>query len=174
VSRGPSDLKRPAGPAETTHAYLQVPAVLVRLLLPIAALVALHLFLRGHNEPGGGFVAGLVMAIAFIAQYMVGGTQWVEDRTNLRPARWMAVGLALAIVTGLGSLAVAHPFMTTHVWHFNVPVLGDIHLPSATFFDLGVFAVVVGAVLLLLTSLGHQSLRARRALPAEAAAVGPT
>jgi multicomponent K+:H+ antiporter subunit A len=169
----PSDLARPADATETTHAYLEVPAVLVRLLLPIAALVSLHLFLRGHNEPGGGFVAGLVMAIAFIAQYMVGGTQWVEDRTNLRPARWMAVGLALAIVTGLGSLAVAHPFMTTHVWHFNVPVLGDIHLPSATFFDLGVFAVVVGAVLLLLTSLGHQSLRARRAPPTGAAVEGP-
>jgi len=169
----PSDLARPADATETTHAYLEVPAVLVRLLLPIAALVSLHLFLRGHNEPGGGFVAGLVMAIAFIAQYMVGGTQWVEDRTNLRPARWMAVGLALAIVTGLGSLAVAHPFMTTHVWHFSVPVLGDIHLPSATFFDLGVFAVVVGAVLLLLTSLGHQSLRARRAPPPDAAVEGP-
>jgi multicomponent K+:H+ antiporter subunit A len=85
----------------------------------------------------------------------------------------MAVGLALGIVTGLGSLAVGHPFMTTHVWHFRVPVLGDIHLPSATFFDLGVFAVVVGAVLLLLTSLGHQSLRARRAPAPNAAVEGP-
>ena len=121
----PSDLARPADATETTHAYLEVPAVLVRLLLPIAALVSLHLFLRGHNEPGGGFVAGLVMAIAFIAQYIVAGTQWVEDRTNLRPARWMAVGLALAIVTGLGALAVGYPFMTTHAGHFSVPVLGD-------------------------------------------------
>ena len=63
--------------------------------------------------------------------------------------------------------------MTTHVWHFSVPVLGDVHLPSATFFDLGVFAVVVGAVLLLLTSLGHQSLRARRAPAPDASAEGP-
>ena len=142
-------------------------------LTALMLLFSLFVLLRGHNEPGGGFVAGLVMAIAFIAQYMVGGTQWVEDRTHLRPARWMAVGLALAIVTGLGSLAVGHPFMTTHVWHFSVPVLGDIHLPSATFFDLGVFAVVVGAVLLLLTSLGHQSLRARRAPAPNAAVEGP-
>ncbi len=165
----PSDLAQPAG---ATQAYLQVPAVLVRLLLPITALVALHLFLRGHNEPGGGFVAGLVMAIGFVAQYMVGGTQWVEDRTNLRPALWIAFGLVLAIATGLGSHAVGHPFMTTHVWHVDVPLLGNVHLPSAFFFDLGVFAVVVGAVLLLLTSLGHQSLRARRAPAADAAAEG--
>ena len=161
-----SDLARPADPSRTTHAYLEVPAVLVRLLLPVAALVALHLFLRGHNAPGGGFVAGLAMAIGFVAQYIVGGTHWVEARSNLRPALWMAVGLLLAIVTGLGSLVVGHPFMTTHTWHFTLPWLGDVHVPSATFFDFGVFAVVLGAVLLLLTALGHQSLRARRALPA--------
>ncbi|MFL6661257.1 MAG: hydrogen gas-evolving membrane-bound hydrogenase subunit E, partial [Rhizobacter sp.] len=163
-----SDLRRLRQPADTTHAYLQVPAVLVRLLLPVAALVALHLFLRGHNEPGGGFVAGLVMAIAFIAQYIVGGTEWVEQRINLRLVRWIALGLLLAIVTGLGSLALGYPFMTTHTWHFSLPWIGAVHLPSATFFDLGVFAVVLGAVLLLLTSLAHQSLRARRATPDKA------
>ena len=160
-----SDLSRFGEREDSTHAYLQVPAVLVRLILPIAVLVALHLFLRGHNEPGGGFVAALVMAIAFIAQYMVGGTEWVEDRTNLRPVLWMATGLLLAVVTGLGSLVVGHPFMTSHAWHFELPAVGAVHLPSATFFDLGVFAVVLGAVLLLLTALGHQSLRARRAPP---------
>ena len=66
--------------------YLEVPAVLVRLLLPLAGLFAFHLFMRGHNEPGGGFVAGLVVAIAFIAQYMVSGTRWVEERMRLLPA----------------------------------------------------------------------------------------
>ena len=74
-----------------------VPAVLVRLLLPVAGVVALHLFLRGHNEPGGGFVAGLVVAIAFIAQYIVAGTRWVEDaHATCSPPRWIAVGLLLA------------------------------------------------------------------------------
>jgi multisubunit Na+/H+ antiporter MnhB subunit len=65
---------------DPAQGYLLVPSVLVRLLLPLAMVVALHLFLRGHNQPGGGFVAGLVLAAAFIAQYMVGGTEWVEDR----------------------------------------------------------------------------------------------
>ena len=129
-----TDLRRRRSCAPRTtpaHGYLLVPAVLVRLLLPIALVVALHLFLRGHNQPGGGFVAGLVVAIAFIAQYMVGGTQWVEDRMNLHPPRWIAVGLLLAVATGLGSLAFGYPFLTTHTAHVTLPVLGELHLPSA-------------------------------------------
>jgi len=154
-----SDLLARRGAAQR---YLDVPAVLVRLLLPVAGVFAFHLFLRGHNEPGGGFVAGLVVAIAFIAQYMVGGTRWVEARMRLVPPRWIGGGLVLALATGLGALLFGHPFLTTLTAHFTLPWIGEIHLPSAAFFDLGVFAVVVGATLLLLTAIAHQSLRASR------------
>jgi len=142
--------------------YLEVPAVLVRLLLPVAGLFAFHLFMRGHNEPGGGFVAGLVVAIAFIAQYVVSGTRWVEARMPLMPTRWIAVGLFIALATGLGSLTLGYPFLTTHTAHVSWPLVGEVHLPTAAIFDLGVFAVVVGSTLLLLTAIAHQSLRARR------------
>ena len=142
--------------------YLEVPAVLVRLLLPVAGLFAFHLFMRGHNEPGGGFVAGLVVAIAFITQYMVSGTRWIEERMHLLPTRWIAIGLLIALATGLGSLALGHPFLTTHTAHVTWPLVGEVHLPTAAIFDLGVFAVVVGSTLLLLTAIAHQSLRARR------------
>ena len=147
---------------DTPQRYLEVPAVLVRLLLPVAAVFAFHLFMRGHNEPGGGFVAGLVVAIAFIAQYMVSGTRWVEDRMRLVPPRWIAFGLAVALATGLGSLALGYPFLTTHTAHLTWPLVGEVHVPSAALFDLGVFTVVVGSTLLLLTAIAHQSLRARR------------
>src|SRR5690606_12277897 len=83
-------------------------------------------------------------------------------RTPLRPARWIAVGLLLGAMTGLGAWAFGYPFLTTHTAHATWPNLGEVHLPSATFFDLGVFAVVVGATLLILTALAHQSLRAHR------------
>lgn len=142
--------------------YLEVPAVLVRLLLPLAGLFAFHLLLRGHNEPGGGFVAGLVVAIAFIAQYMVSGARWVEARLRLQPPRWIAAGLLVALATGLGSLVLDHPFLTTHTAHVTWPLVGEVHLPTAAVFDLGVFAVVLGSTLLLLTAIAHQSLRARR------------
>jgi multicomponent K+:H+ antiporter subunit A len=156
------DLGGKGDPAEALPDYLVVPAVLVRLLLPIAGVFAVHLFLRGHNEPGGGFVAGLVLSIALLTQYMVSGTRWVEERMNLQPPYWIALGLLVALATGLGSLWFGYPFLTTHTAHFDLPLLGEIHLPSAAFFDLGVFLVVVGATLLMLTALSHQSLRARR------------
>ena len=103
-----------------------------------------------------------MVAIAFIAQYMVSGTRWVEARLHLAPKRWIAAGLLLALATGLGSWAFGHPFLTTHTAHLTLPLLGEIHLPSAAVFDAGVFAVVVGSTVLMLTALAHQSLRAHR------------
>ena len=122
----------------------------------------MYIFLRGHNEPGGGFVAGLVFSVALLLQYIVSGTQWVEAHLPLFPRRWIGVGLLLAVATGLGSIAVGYPFLTSHSFHWTLPVLGEVHLASATFFDLGVFALVVGATLLILTALAHQSVRAHR------------
>ena len=157
------------GAEDPVAAYLLVPAVLVRLVLPITLLVAAYLFLRGHNLPGGGFVAGLTVTIAFMAQYIVAGTRWVEARLDVRPHLWIALGLLGASVTGLGSLALGYPLLTTHTAHFTLPLVGEIHLPSAVFFDLGVFLVVLGSTMLLLTALAHQSGRARRRAPGGAA-----
>ena len=157
-----TDLVNPRSASDTALGFMMVPAVLVRLLLPVAFVVSMYLFMRGHNQPGGGFVAGLVMSVAFILQYMVAGTQWVEAQMSLRPLRWMGTGLLCATLTGLGAIPLGYPFLTTHTVHFSLPLLGDIHVASALFFDIGVYAVVVGATLLILTALAHQSVRAHR------------
>jgi len=157
-----TDLVNPRSASDTALGFMMVPAVLVRLLLPIAFMVSMYLFMRGHNQPGGGFVAGLVMSVAFILQYMVAGTQWVEAQMSLRPLRWMGTGLLVATLTGLGSMVLGYPFMTTHTAHLHLPILGDFHVASALFFDIGVYAVVVGATLLILTALAHQSVRSHR------------
>ncbi|KPA87880.1 multisubunit potassium/proton antiporter [Pseudomonas asplenii] len=157
-----TDLVNPRSASDTALGFMMVPAVLVRLLLPIAFVVSMYLFMRGHNQPGGGFVAGLVMSVAFILQYMVAGTQWVEAQMSLRPLRWMGFGLLCATLTGLGAMAFGYPFLTTHTAHQHLPLLGDIHVASALFFDIGVYAVVVGSTLLILTALAHQSVRAHR------------
>lgn len=157
-----TDLVKPRSTDEGARGYMMVPSVIARLLLPIAVVVAVHFFLRGHNEPGGGFVAGLIVSIALLLQYIVSGAQWVEGRTRLRPQRWIGTGLLTAALTGLGAVAVGYPFLTTHTAHTTLPWIGEVHLPSATFFDLGVFAVVVGSTLLIFTALAHQSIRAHR------------
>ncbi|HJU26564.1 MAG TPA: hydrogen gas-evolving membrane-bound hydrogenase subunit E, partial [Rhodanobacteraceae bacterium] len=147
--------------ADLVLGYMLVPAVLARVLLPIAVVVAAYLFMRGHNEPGGGFVAGLVVAIAFIIQYLVAGAAWVEDHLTVNPARWIATGLLFAVATGAGAMVLGYPFLTTHTAHVALPVVGEVHIPSALFFDLGVFTTVVGSTLLILIALAHQSIRAR-------------
>jgi multicomponent K+:H+ antiporter subunit A len=138
---------------------LLVPAVLMRLMFPAIALLAAYLLLRGHNLPGGGFAAGLTFAIAVILQYMAGGTRWAEARLAMRPLRWMGTGLLLAGATGAGSWLFGYPFLTSHTAHVRVPVIGELELPSAFLFDLGVFSLVVGATGLLLIALAHQSVR---------------
>jgi multicomponent K+:H+ antiporter subunit A len=157
-----TDLINPHMVSDPAQGYLMVPAVLVRLVLPLAAVVAVYLFMRGHNAPGGGFVAGLVLSTAFILQYIVSGTQWVELHMHLRPQRWIATGLLIATATGLGAFVLGYPFLTTHTAHVHLPLIGSFHVASALFYDIGVFALVVGATLLILTALGHQSVRGHR------------
>jgi multicomponent K+:H+ antiporter subunit A len=151
-----------AGAEVATPGYLAVPAVLARLVLPIALVIAVYLFLRGHDEPGGGFVAGLTVAIALLVQYIVGGAAWVEQHLRLRPLRWIASGLLIALATGLGAKGAGYPFLTTRTFDVAVPLIGELHVPSATLFDAGVFAVVVGGTLLILVALAHQSIRSHR------------
>ncbi|MDX3775270.1 monovalent cation/H+ antiporter subunit A [Chromatiaceae bacterium AAb-1] len=153
-------------PAEQANSgYLMIPGVYLRLLLPVIGIVAVYFFMRGHNLPGGGFIAGLIFSVALIIQYMLAGTVWVESHLRLQPHRWIAVGLGLACTTGIGAWVVGFPFLTTHTAHLNLPLLGELHLPTAFMFDLGVFTVVVGTTMLILIALAHQSVRSHR-LPA--------
>jgi len=143
-----------------------LPAIVLRLMMPLAGLVSVYLFLRGHNNPGGGFVAGLVFAVAIIMQYMVSGTDWVEAHMSLRPVRWIAVGLLLAAGTGASAIVSGLPWLSSQDVHLHLPVIGELHLSTVMVFDLGVFALVVGATILILIALAHQSRRRHRAIVA--------
>jgi multicomponent K+:H+ antiporter subunit A len=142
--------------------YMRIPAIFVRLLLPMAALVSIYFLLRGHNAPGGGFVGGLVMATAVIIQYMVSGTIWVETRLRIHPQVWVAAGLLAAVVAGLGAWLASRPFLASLAADLHVPLIGAVHVSSVLVFDLGVYMLVVGAAMLMLISLAHQSLRSPR------------
>jgi multicomponent K+:H+ antiporter subunit A len=140
-----------------------VPATLMRLLFPVIGLFAIFLLLRGHDQPGGGFAAGLTMSIAVILQYMAGGTRWAEARLRVRPLRWLGAGLLLAAGTGGAALLFGRPFLTSYFSYLHLPGIGPVPLASALVFDLGVFLLVVGATALMLVALAHQSIRSHQA-----------
>lgn len=134
-------------------------ALMMGLLFPVIGVVAIFLLLRGHDLPGGGFVAGVAMATAFILQYMARGTIWVEARLHVLPVRWMGFGLLLAGSTGAAACVVQYPFLTSYFAYAELPLVGRVPMASAFLFDIGVFSLVVGATVLMLIAIAHQSLR---------------
>lgn len=147
------------GRAWDADAHPVILATFARLLLPLALLVSVFIFLRGHNLPGGGFIAGLVTSIALVVQYLANGVRWTQQRLPARTQPVLALGLTLALLTGLGSWLFGRPFLTSAFGHVEWPLVGGFELASAMAFDLGVFLVVVAATLLILINLGlvHQA-----------------
>jgi multicomponent K+:H+ antiporter subunit A len=124
-------------------------------LMPIAVLVSIYFYLRGHNLPGGGFIAGLVFAVGVILQYVAMGQDKSEAAFGYTYPKWIGWGLVAAGLTGIGSWFVGYPFMTSAFHYFKVPVVGEVPIASAMFFDLGVFLCVIGATLLALSMIGQ-------------------
>ena len=136
-----------------THPVIM--AAFSRLLLPLALLVAIFVLLRGHNLPGGGFIAGLITAVALISQYLANGIAWTQSRMSTDLPPMIGIGLLLATATGLGSWLFDHPFLTSAFSHVHWPLVGEFEIASAMLFDLGVFMVVVGVTLVILLRLGR-------------------
>lgn len=133
-----------------------------RLLLPLALLVGMYIFLRGHNQPGGGFIAALVIAIAILLQYLASGFDWTDERRKIGEHPLIAWGVLIAVATGMGSLLFGAPFLTSSFGYFTLPLIGTFELATAMAFDLGVASVVVGAVMMALAQLSHVAQRAAR------------
>ncbi len=150
----PAPVRDGAGRPWDPDATPVIMATLTQILLPLALLVAVFILLRGHNQPGGGFIAGLVTAVALIVQFLANGTHWTQQRMPSDSHPLVAWGLGVAAITGLASGLFGAPFLTSTHGHLHWPVVGDFELASAMAFDLGVFLVVVGASLMILLNLG--------------------
>jgi multicomponent K+:H+ antiporter subunit A len=137
------------------HRYPLILSVVAQILLPLALLVSVYIFLRGHNQPGGGFIAGLITATALILQYMARGHDWTRERLPISYPIVAVSGLAVALATGLGSWLFGYPFLTSAFGHFHLPVIGEFELATAMLFDVGVYLAVVGATLMILINLGR-------------------
>jgi multicomponent K+:H+ antiporter subunit A len=126
-----------------------------RSLLPYALAVGVFIFLRGHNEPGGGFIAGLVVAIALIMQYMASGFAWAQRRAGVDYHALIGLGVLAAGLTGLGAWLFGFPFLTSWFDYVTLPIVGTFEVASAMAFDVGVFLCVVGSVMLALSNLSR-------------------
>ncbi len=129
--------------------------VLTRVIMPVVLMVGFYIFLRGHNEPGGGFIAGLIVSIAVVMQYMASGFQWTTARLRYPYHGIIGAGVLIAGLTGIGSWFVAKPFLTSDFTYVRIPPFHEFELATAALFDLGVFLAVVGAVMLSLESFSR-------------------
>ncbi|RRV15111.1 monovalent cation/H+ antiporter subunit A [Pseudomonas saudiphocaensis] len=141
----------------STDSHPMVLDVLSRTVLPMALLISVFIFLRGHNMPGGGFIAGLITSVALILQYISHGVTWAEERQPFSYHGIAGAGVFIAGLTGLGSWLFGYPFLTSAFDHFHLPFIGEFELATAMLFDLGVYLAVVGATLLILSNMGHVS-----------------
>ncbi|MCA3445594.1 MAG: monovalent cation/H+ antiporter subunit A [Rhodobacter sp.] len=134
--------------------------IVTRLILPVALMVGVFIFLRGHNLPGGGFVAGLIVAIALLMQYMASGFAWAAGRRAIDYHALIALGVLVAAGTGIGAWFNGRPFLTSDYGYVTLPPLEPFELATAALFDSGVFLCVLGAVMLALASISRLAIRA--------------
>lgn len=142
------------GRAWSTDPHPILVSMMARILLPLALMVSVYIFLRGHNAPGGGFIAGLVTSVALILQYMASGVGFVHARMHFNYTRWLAGGVLVAGVTGMGSWLVGYPFLTSTFQYITWPIVGTFEVSSALPFDVGVYLTVVATTLLILAYIG--------------------
>ena len=134
--------------------------VVTRVIMPVVLMVGFYIFWRGHNVPGGGFIAGLVVSIAVVMQYMASGFSWTSARLRYPYHGVIGTGVLIAGLTGIGSWFFGKPFLTSDFTYVRIPPFEKFELATAALFDLGVFFAVVGAVMLSLESFSRLSRRA--------------
>ncbi len=127
-----------------------------RLVFFVVLLFSLYLLLRGHNSPGGGFIAGVMTALGILLQAIASDIRYVRRVFRVEPRLLAGVGLLTALSTGLVPMLIGYPFLTSTFGHLHVPWLGEVEIASAMFFDIGVYGVVVGGTLLMIMTLAEE------------------
>jgi multicomponent Na+:H+ antiporter subunit B len=125
-----------------------------RYLLPLLLIFSFFLLLRGHNEPGGGFVGGLVAAAAYALYFIANGIDEAEKLLKAEPLKLIAIGLLLAVISAVPSLLAGKNFMSGIWLDTNFPVIGK--LGSPLIFDVGVYLLVLGIALKIIFSLAEE------------------
>ncbi len=126
-----------------------------RFLFGLLLIFSVFLFLRGHNEPGGGFIGGLIGATAFVLFAVAYGPEKAKEIIRLKPRVMMGLGLLFALGSGVISIVLGTPFLTGG-WIFPTIFGTELHLGTPLIFDIGVYLVVVGFTLAVIFSLEEE------------------
>ena len=110
-----------------------------RLIFPTIVVLSVYFFWAGHNSPGGGFAAGLTMGLGLVLRYLAGGRYELGEALPLEPGRILGAGLAISAATATISLLLGAPALSSAVFKVTLPLLGDVKLVTALFFDLGIY-----------------------------------
>lgn len=145
-----------AGRTVAPHRRSVIFEVVVRLLFHTMIVYSVFLLFSGHNQPGGGFAAGLVTGIALIVRYLAGGRYELGEAAPVQPGVLLGTGLFLSAGVGLAALLVGGVVLESWILELTIPVWGEVKLVTSLFFDVGVYLVVVGLVLDILRSLGAE------------------
>lgn len=127
-----------------------------RLYMYVIPLFSVFLLLKGHNEPGGGFIAGLMMAAAIVIQAMAFDADYAANMIPIRESVLLATGLALAAVTGLVGIIVGESYLFHLFTNVTIPMFGTVQLSTAVIFDVGVYLVVIGATKWIILTLSEE------------------
>lgn len=128
----------------------------LRLVFDAALVLSVYLLFAGHNQPGGGFVGGLVAAAAVALRFVAGGPEEVDELMPVSAWTLLSVGLTLVTGSALAPLAFGNPLLDHQAFDWSVPLLGDVHAATATVFDAGIYLVVVGLVVMVVDGLGRE------------------
>ena len=127
--------------------------VFIRLIAIVVVTFSIYLFFSGHNEPGGGFIGGLMTAIAILVLYLIFGKEQIKKALPLNYTYMMGVGLLLGAFTGIISWIFGYPYLTQFFDYFQIPGFGEVELTTALIFDLGVYLLVVGCAMTLILTI---------------------
>lgn len=128
-----------------------------RALFHTIVLFGVFLLFAGHNAPGGGFIGGLVVGAAIVLRYVAEDAEAIRRTIRIRPERLLGTGILLAVATGLAGFAIDGAFLASGALKLSgLPLLGDVKAISVLVFDIGVFCIVVGLVLMVTETLGAE------------------
>jgi multicomponent Na+:H+ antiporter subunit B len=126
-----------------------------RFLLPLQLLFSIFLLLRGHDEPGGGFIAGLVAAGALALYLFAFDIERTRRLIRVAPHELIGMGLLFSALSGVPALLMGYPYLTALWWEPVFPFFGKVKLSTPLIFDVGVYLTVIGAVLTIVLALAQ-------------------